>query len=92
MSQTHPRKAEEERTLDSLLAIPTNQKPTNEQLAELARMMIRFHDFPGEPKIKDGLQVLLKRWGYTRETLFALTRQIHAQGVYDIPSKRDDWT
>jgi hypothetical protein len=65
-------------------------------LAELARLRIRYQGFPGAVEIKDSLDRLLKKWQLTEAELFAKTRQIHnRERVYQVRSKfqeQEDWT
>ncbi len=69
-------------------------EPTDYNLAELARLRIRYRGFPGAREIQAGLDQALKRWGLSEEELFARTREIHRRGqVYqDRSSRRDDWS
>jgi hypothetical protein len=65
-------------------------------LAEIARLRIRYGGFPGAREIQDKLDLVLQQWNLTEESLFELTRQIHAEvRVYKRNSdseSTDDWS
>ena len=44
---------------------------------ELARLLIRYQDFPGARKIYQDLNKILATWQLTQEELFVKTREIH---------------
>lgn len=51
--------------------------PTDYNLAELARLRIRYNGFPGARDIQGDLDLVLQNWGIPETELFAKTRQIH---------------
>lgn len=63
-------------------------------LAEVARLKIRYRNFPGARDIQNDLEVILQQWELTEEELFAETRRLHSQGkVYrQKPEEREDWS
>jgi hypothetical protein len=69
-------------------------EPTDYNLAELARLRIRYDGFPGARDIQKDLDRALERWEMTEEELFARTRQIHqvAQVYRGRGSQREDWS
>lgn len=69
------------------------EDPTDFNLAELARLMVRYQGFPGGRDIQTDLATVLKKWQLTPETLFEKTREIHArEPIYTVRSnKREDW-
>lgn len=88
--QQHPLYNRDRPLIDILLS----QEPTDYNLAELARLKIRYQGFPGANDIKQALNQALQRWGLTEEELFAKTRQIHnISGVYTSRGKKEeqDW-
>jgi hypothetical protein len=87
--QQHPQHSNDRQTVNMLL----NGEPTDLNLAEVARMKIRYRGFPGGRDIQTDLDKILKRWQLTEEELFAQTREIHAQSqIYTVRSnKREDW-
>ncbi len=88
--QQHPQAKTDRQIVDSLL----NGEPNEYNLAELARLRIRYRGFPGARDIQADLEKVLKQWELTEESLFEKTRQIHAIGkVYKGQgSQRDDWS
>jgi len=88
--QQHPLWSSDRQTLNSILA----GEPTDYNLAELARLRIRYRGFPGARDIHVDLDKALERWELTEDTLFAKTRQIHAKvQVYKgRGSQREDWS
>lgn len=88
--QLHPQQDRDRNTLNRLL----REEATDLNLAELARLRIRYTGFPGSRDIQKDLQKLLERWQLTEEQLFAKTREIHAtQRIYTVrTNKKEDWT
>ncbi|NJR50667.1 MAG: DUF3288 family protein [Leptolyngbyaceae cyanobacterium CSU_1_3] len=88
--QQHPLWNNDRQVVDTLL----NGEPTDYNLAELARLRMRYNGFPGARDIKSDLDNILKKWQLTEEMLFEKTRQIHEIGqVYKgRGAKRDDWS
>jgi hypothetical protein len=85
--QQHPQAHIDGATVKSLL----EQDPTDYNLAELARLLIRYRGFPGARDIQDNLQKTLQRWDLTEEQLYAKTRKIHAaRRVYKSRNKREE--
>lgn len=87
--QQHPQWNTDRQVVNMLL----NGEPTDFNLAEAARITIRYRGFPGGRDIQADLDKILKRWQLTEEELFAKTRGIHAQTqIYTVRSnKREDW-
>jgi hypothetical protein len=87
--QQHPQWSSDRQVVNQILA----SEPTDFNLAELARMIVRYRGFPGGRDIQTDLAKLLKRWGLTEDTLFEKTRQIHAQApIYTVrTNKKEDW-
>ncbi|MCX7593242.1 MAG: DUF3288 family protein [Fischerella sp.] len=88
--QQHPQYHRDRSVVNSLLA----GEATDYNLAELARLRIRYQGFPGARDIQSDLDKILQQWGMTETELFEKTRAIHAAGgVYKSRSKREeqDW-
>lgn len=87
--QKHPQYKSDRATVDSL--IKAQQTPYN--LAELARLKIRYTRFPGALDIQNDLEKIMQNWQLTEETLFEKTREIHAKGKVYKGGKEDqeDW-
>jgi Protein of unknown function (DUF3288) len=66
--QKHPQERKDREAIDHIL----KSGPTDPvSLAELARLRIRYQDFPGALEIKASLDQLLQQWNLTEEELFA---------------------
>jgi hypothetical protein len=87
--QQHPQWQTDRQVVNQLLGA----EPTDYNLAELARMIIRYRGFPGGRDIQADLAKILKQWSLTESVLFERTRAIHAQAqIYSVRSnKREDW-
>jgi len=73
--QQHPQATNDRQILEQLLKV---KEPTNYQLAELARLRIRYHGFPGARDIQANLDLLLQQWTLTEKQLFDRTLSLHA--------------
>ena len=87
--QQHPQESRDRQVTNRLLQ--EEASPFN--LAELARLKIRYTGFPGSWDIQADLDKVLQKWQLTEASLFEQTRQIHAsEQVYNVRSgKREDW-
>ena len=87
--QQHPLYRDDRQIVDNLL----EERPTDYNLAELARLRIRYRGFPGAKDIQDDLNKVLEKWEMSEEQLFEATRKIHAKGqVYKTKgSDSEDW-
>jgi hypothetical protein len=88
--QQHPLYNRDRPLIDILLS----QEATDYNLAELARLRIRYQGFPGAKDIKNSLDEVLQRWGLTEEELFTQTRALHELGgIYKSKGKKEeeDW-
>ena len=93
VDQKHPQNKKDRITVDHLLEVQSN--PDDRELVELARLIIRYRDFPGARDIQTDLQTVLDTWQLTQEQLYAKTRTIHAAGtVYrrTPTGEQQDWT
>lgn len=90
--QTHPLEKKDSQIVNRLL----QEKPSEENLTELARLLIRYRNFPGAREIQRDLQVVLSQWQLSEEELFEKTRQIYAAAKIDRAKNRveeqQDWT
>jgi Protein of unknown function (DUF3288) len=87
--QQHPQYKSDRDIANTLM----NAESSDYNLAELARLRIRYRGFPGARDIQTDLDRVLQQWKLTEDELFAQTRQIHATTqVYRGHSKRDDWS
>jgi hypothetical protein len=88
--QQHPLYSDDRQIVNMLL----EGQPTEFNLAELARLRIRYRGFPGARDIQADLNKVLAQWRLTEEDLFAKTRQIHqtAQIYRGRGGQREDWS
>ena len=73
--QSHPREK-----LDTIVIEQIKKGKDDRNIVELARLRIRYHNFPGARQIQRDLDRILQDWGLTEEELFARSREIHSQG------------
>ncbi|MEB3219844.1 MAG: DUF3288 family protein [Nostocales cyanobacterium 94392] len=88
--QQHPQYNRDRPLLEGLLV----GEASNYNLVELARLRIRYHNFPGARDIQRGLDEVLDKWGITEAELFQKTRAIHAVGgIYRTKGNKEeqDW-
>jgi Protein of unknown function (DUF3288) len=88
--QQHPLYGSDRQIVNALL----NGEATDYNLAELARLRIRYKGFPGARDIQADLEKVLQQWQLSEAELFAKTRQIHQIGqVYKgRGTQREDWS
>ncbi len=90
--QKHPQEKGDREIVDRLL----HGEPNAFNLAELARLRIRYRNFPGARDIQRDLELILRQWQLTEEQLYEKTRQLHAAGqAYQRRSKGEehqDWS
>jgi len=92
IDQKHPQNQKDRLTVDRLLAA---SEPGDRELVELARLIIRYRNFPGARDIQRDLQVALNQYQLSEEELYLKTRAIHAEGtVYrrKATGEKQDWT
>ena len=75
--QTHPLHAIDRNILDSLI---TKKEPEDIDLINLARLINRYTNFPGEIEVKNDIEKILKFWKITKNDLFSKTKKIWAKG------------
>ena len=71
--QTHPLHSTDKNILDSLII---KEKPEDFDLINLARLINRYDNFPGEIEIKEDIKKTLKFWNITKDMLFSMTRKL----------------
>ena len=74
--QTHPLHAIDKNIIDYLI---TKEKPEDLDLINLARLINRYNNFPGEIEIKNDIEKILKFWKITKNELFTATKIIWAK-------------
>ena len=71
--QTHPLHATDKKIIDSLI---TKDYPEDFDLINLARLINRYDNFPGETEMKKDIEKTLKFWNLTQDNLFSLTKNL----------------
>ena len=71
--QIHPLHSTDKRIIDSLI-IKENLEDVD--LINLARLINRYEDFPGEIEMKNDIQKILKFSNITKDSLFAKTKKL----------------
>ena len=71
--QTHPLHSTDRNIIDLLI---TKEKPQDFDLINLARLINRYDNFPGEIELKADIQKTLNFWNITKDELFAKTRSL----------------
>ncbi|MFQ4142015.1 DUF3288 family protein [Chlorogloeopsis sp. ULAP02] len=88
--QQHPLYNRDRPLVENLMA----QEATEYNLAELARLRIRYQGFPGARDIQQDLDQIMQQWGLSEAELFEKTRALHdLGGIYKSRAKREeqDW-
>ena len=87
----HPQYKKDRALLDSILS----GSPNDLNLAELARLRVRYNGFQGARDIQRDLDKAIEQWGMTEEQLFEKTRKIHQGEMVFTPTwikKGEDWS
>ena len=84
--QTHPLHAIDKTTIDSLIS---KEKPEDLDLINLARLINRYSNFPGEIEIKNDIEKILKFWKITKNQLFSKTKNIWSRSFRPSNTNRD---
>ena len=71
--QTHPLHATDKKIIDALIIKET---PQDFDLINLARLINRYDNFPGEIEMKEDIEKTLKFWKLTRDNLFSMTKNL----------------
>ncbi|HIK38474.1 MAG: DUF3288 family protein [Geminocystis sp.] len=92
LEQKHPLAPEDRKIIDMIKA----EGKTDYNIAEVARLKIRYQGFPGARDIQRDLDFILQQWGMTEEELFATARKLHQpQSIYcnkiNAEQDREDW-
>ncbi|ABG52804.1 MAG: DUF3288 family protein [Trichodesmium sp. St16_bin4-tuft] len=87
--QQHPQYHKDREIVNTLLA----EENTSYNLAELARLKIRYQGFPGAKDIQKDLEEVLAKWKITEEKLYEKTRDIHRKGkaYKQKNTDKEDW-
>ena len=71
--QTHPLHSTDKTIIDSLI---TKEKREDIDFVNLARLINRYTNFPGEIEIKKDIEKTLKFWKISKNDLFSKTKKI----------------
>ena len=71
--QIHPLHDTDKNIIDDLIM---KQIPEDIDLVNLARLINRYQNFPGEKNLKNDLEKIIKFWNITEQHLFARTIEI----------------
>ena len=84
--QTHPLHAIDKTIIDSLI---TKEKPEDIDFINLARLINRYNNFPGEIEIKNDIEKILKFWQITKIELFSTTKSIWSKSFRPSNTNKD---
>ena len=84
--QTHPLHTLDKNIIDSLI---TNKKPEDIDFINLARLINRYNNFPGENEIKNDIEKILKFWKISKNELFSKTRNIWSNSFRPSNTNKD---
>ena len=84
--QTHPLHAIDKNIIDTLI---TKEKPEDLDFINLARLINRYSNFPGEIDIKEDINKILKFWNITKKELFSKTQVIWSKGFRPSNTNKD---
>ena len=84
--QTHPLHDTDKNIIDSLIA---KEKPEDLDLINLARLINRYTNFPGEVEIKNDIEKILKFWKINKNQLFSKTKNIWSKSFRPSNTNKD---
>ena len=84
--QTHQLHSIDKNILDSLIS---KEKPEDLDLINLARLINRYTNFPGEIEIKNDIEKILKFWKITKYELFSKTKYIWSKSFRPSNTNKD---
>ncbi len=84
--QTHPLHSTDKNIIDSLI---TKEKPEDLDFINLARLINRYTNFPGEAEIKNDIKKILNFWNISRNDLFLKTKNIWSKSFRPSNTNRD---
>ena len=84
--QIHPLHSSDKRIIDTLII---KEKPEDFDLINLARLINRYENFPGETEIKEDIKKTLKFWNISREMLFSMSRKLWSNNFRPSSTTKD---
>ena len=84
--QTHPLHAIDKNIIDSLI---TKEEPEDLDFINLARLINRYTNFPGEVEIQNDIEKILKFWKISKNELFLKTKSIWSKSFRPSNTNKD---
>ena len=84
--QTHPLHSTDKNIIDFLIA---QEKPKDIDFINLARLINRYTNFPGESEIKIDIEKILNFWKITKNELFSKTKKIWSKSFRPSNTTKD---
>ncbi len=84
--QTHPLRETDKNIIDSLI---TKKTPEDLDYINLARLIHRYNNFPGEIEIKNDIEKILNFWMITQKELFSKTKNIWSKSFRPSNTNKD---
>ena len=84
--QTHPLHETDKNIIDLLI---TKNTPENIDYINLARLINRYTNFPGDIEIKNDIEKILKFWKITKNELFSITKNIWSNNFRPSNTNKD---
>ena len=84
--QTHPLHKTDRSIIDSLI---TKEEPQDLDFINLARLINRYNNFPGEFEIQNDIEKILKFWKITKNELYSNTKKIWLKGFRPSDTNKD---
>ena len=84
--QTHPLHLIDKNIIDSLI---TKEEPEDLDFINLARLINRYANFPGEFEMKNDIEKILKFWKISKNELFSKTKNIWSKSFRPSNTNKD---
>ena len=84
--QTHPLHITDKTIIDSLI---TKEEPEDLDFINLARLINRYTNFPGEFEIKNDIEKILNFWNISKNELFSKTKVIWSKSFRPMNTNKD---
>ena len=84
--QTHPLHVTDKIIIDSLI---TKEEPEDLDFINLARLINRYSNFPGEFEIKNDIEKILNFWNISKNELFSKTKVIWSKSFRPTSTNKD---
>jgi len=86
INQTHPLHEIDKNIIDSIIS---KEAPQDLDYINLARLINRYADFPGEIEMKNDIEKILKFWNISQDELFSITRNIWSNNFRPSNTNKD---